>query len=760
MLCLVAGLAWAQSPVVRIDARVAPDLRSVEGTMVVEGVDPASLRLVDPLSRLPDPPNDLHALRTFPGTPSRGAVTFEAQAAVVRFHTAMPRRFGALGATHHGLFGNGGWYPQPLVDGEMPIATFEVTVQLPPGAFGVLGSATGTERLSITLTAERVPLAVLPRAVVTPIGDDVVLVTRREPRPGLRRRLTAMLPHVPGPLAGGVVEGPLRRRLARPGPGVLFLSDRAFRVSLGLGAIHQPAVARGLMAALSGGADPFRREVIAAGRVEAYRAADPSLDPERLLGTFRWVPQVNALLSTRNTAFFSDILDRPHPGDPLRDDLVEMWSPTWPGPAVVAQLDDRFGPGAGACAAALGDEVRCGLPAGILETFRRPYPDQDYTIDVDPSGVTVDREVAGDPPPETVTVRIDGEDVTRALPPGRTRIPWAAPSSVVLDPRRHTDQRSRRADRWPARYDVTAQAWIDSINLSQGQVFAWAASTIRRRYDTHNLVSGIVSNSRADRLSLDLSYLRSEGRLLDGFRRPHRLQLRVGASWLNPDFAATDGLQVALDTTLTWAHDTRVSSDFPLRGHRVSVWTSAGRVLGGGDQTWWSASALGMAVGSLHPRQALAGELIAGVARSSVPQRLLQLGGPRLMQSIPTLPACTGDSTGEPCTVLATERAVAHLEHRVAVLRNVSLPLWLAWGSELQLTTGLEGLVARIDREDGEVVWATGVTAGVFGLADVLGAEPLGAGVTLAWPLVWDPDLVEIQRSAVPQVIVRFTQAF
>ncbi len=756
MLWFVAGVGQAATPVVRIEANVACNLRCVEGTLELEGDH--EVQFVDPLSRLPDPPNDLHALRTFPGRPSRGDVTFvRTGPGRARFRTRLPRRFGALGATHHGLFANGGWYPQPLVDGDVPIARFEVTVRLPPGAFGVLGGVVGEDLLFASITAERVPLAVLPEGRVTALDEELLLVTRRRPRRGMLKRLRSMLPHVPGALSGVVVEAPLRRRLVRPGPGTLFLSDRAFRLTAGLGFVHQPAVARGLMAALSGGADPFVREVVAAGKVGAYEQADPTVDPERLLGTFRWVPQVNALLSTQNTAFFSDILDRPHSGDPLRDDLLEMWSPTWPGPAVVAQLDARFGPGAGACVAAGWDDVACGLPAGTTDGYRVPYPDQDYLVEVDADGVSVTRQVDADAPSETVTVRIDGEDVVRAYPPGTTRILWPEPSSVILDPGRETAQRSRVRDRWPARYDVTAQAWIDSINLSQGQVFGWASSSIRRRYDTHNLLSGVLSNSRTDLVSLDLAYLRKEGPLLDGFRRPHRFQVRVGAGWLNPNFAETDGVQVAVDTTLTWAHDTRVSSDFPLRGHRFSVWTSAGRVLGRSD-SWWSVSALAMAVASLHPRQALAAELIAGTARSNVPQRLLQLGGPRLMQSIPTLPACVpGRPIDEPCTVLATERAVAHLEHRVALLRNASLPLWLAWGSELQITTGLEGLLARVD---GQGVWATGVTAGVFGLADILGAEPLGAGVTLAWPLAWDARLVEIERSAVPQVIVRFTQAF
>ncbi|MEN0061958.1 MAG: hypothetical protein AAGA48_07375 [Myxococcota bacterium] len=759
MFWFLVAAALAERPIVRIDATVLPGLRAIEGTLVVDG----DVALVDPLSRLPDPPNDLHALRTFPGTPSRGEVTWVVtEPGTVRFRADLPRRFGALGATHHGLFANGGWYPQPLVDGTLVEATFEVRLALPDDAFAVVGADWGQGHVTTSLTAERVPLAVLPSARRTSLSDDVMLVTRRRPRRGMHKRLVKMLPHVPGPLRGVIVEAPLRRRLTRPGPGLLFLSDRAFRVTTGLGFAHQPAVARGLMAALSGGSDPFVRDLIAAGRVTAYQQADPSLDSENLLGTFRWVPQVNALLSTQNTAFFSDILNRPHPGDPLRDDLVEMWNPTIPGAVVAAQLDDRFGAGTGACVAfAWPDgERRCGLPEGTVASFRRPYPQQDYTIDVDVHGVTVTRESEEKAPPETLGVRIDGEDVVRDFDPGATRIPWPTPpQSVVLDPKRHTAQWSRRGDRWPARYDITAQAWISSINLSQGQVFAWAASTIRRRYDTHNLVSAILSNSRTDLVSLDVSYLRKEGPLLDGFRRPHRISLRVGAGWLNPNFAETDGVQVAIDSTLTWAHDTRVSGDFPLRGHRVSTWVSVGRVLGR-SESWVSTSASAMAITSAHPRQAFAAEVIAGLARSNVPQRLLRLGGPRLMQSIPTLPACPSDPSPEdrePCTVLATERAVTHLEHRVALLRNVSLPLWLAWGSELQITTGLEGLVARVD---GEGVWATGVTAGIFGLADVLGAEPLGAGVTLAWPLVWDPRLEEIERSAVPQVIVRFTQAF
>lgn len=757
MWMLWVGLAGATVPVVRIEAHVTPDLRAVEGTLVVEGASGVSF--VDPLRRLPDPPNDLHALRTFPGQPSRGEVTWTEHDDHVVFRAELPRRFGALGATHHGLFANGGWHPLPMVDETLLTGVYEVRVALPEGAVGVLADTWGTGTLAATRTAERVALAVLPRGRATPLSDDVMLITAGKPRRGMLRRLVRMLPHVPGELHGVVVEAPLRRRLVRPGPGTLFLSDRAFRLTAGLGFAHQPAVARGLLAALTDEPDAFVREVTAAGLAEVYRNADPTVDPENLLGTFRWVPQVNALLSTQNTAFFSDILDRPHPGDPLRDDLVEMWAPTWPGPAVVAQLDDRFGAGAGRCVAQIWpDEAMCGVPTGTVEQFRAPYPDQDYRLEVAKDGVTVVRDVAEPVETEVMGVRIDGQRVLRGYAPGSTRIPWTDPDQVSLDPDRHTAQRSRRADRWPRSYDVTAQAWIDSINLSQGQVFAWAQTTFRRRDDTRNLVSAFLSNSRTDRVSLDLTYFRKTGPLLDGFRRPHRFGFRVGAGWLNPNFAETDGVQVALDTTVSWTHDTRVSSDFPLRGHRVFLAVGGGRVAGS-PEAWVSSAAGAMGVTSLHPRQAFAGELKVGIARANVAQRLLRLGGPGFMQSIATLPACDLDPAkrDEPCTVLATERSVLRLEHRVAVLRNVSLPLGLGWGSELQLTTGLEGLVARVD---GTPVWATGVTAGIFGLADILGAEPLGAGVTLAWPLVWDPTLVEIERRATPQVIVRFTQAF
>ncbi len=96
------------------------------------------------------------------------------------------------------------------------------------------------------------------------------------------------------------------------------------------------------------------------------------------------------------------------------------------------------------------------------------------------------------------------------------------------------------------------------------------------------------------------------------------------------------------------------------------------------------------------------------------------------------------------------------MEYRVAPLRNASVPLPLAWGTEFQLAAGLEGVVARVDER---LVWATGSTVGVSGVGNVFGAQPMMIGATAGWPLLWN-GLDEIERTAVPEIFIRWSQRF
>ena len=760
------------TPALRIEATVDPALREIRGTLWL----PADWRgtLVDPLPRLPEPVDDLRALRTYPGPPDRGDIVWVRwPGARVTFVTRLPRRFGALGATRHGLFANGGWYPQPVnPDGRVPSAHWQVTVTVPEGATGALGTTTGTGALTYTGTGERVGLAVVPGGTLTPLAaGQITLLSRRPPGRARVGELEAQLGLVPRPFAtGAVVLAPQRRRLVRHGPGLAFLSDRAFRLTPGTRFAHRRAVLRGLLAAWIETPDPFEREFVAAAMGELHEDALRGSGASGLLAAFSWIPQVNALLAGQRTPFYAEILDRAHPGDPVRDDLLEILDPYTAGAVAYAQVDDRYDRapcmaaeilhGASAEAAA----HHCGVDVAWAASFRQPYPDQDYRLDVEDTHLTITRDAPAQAAPEPLVLRINGAEQTLLLAPGLHTVALPMrPRSVVLDPQRHIGQRSRVRDTWPARYDVTLAAGLGSVNLSQGQVFGALFGTLRRQYDTHNLLIATLSNSRANLVSAELDVLRKEGPLLDGWRRPHRLRIGGGASVLNPGFAATDGVRVAVDASASWAHDTRVNADFPLRGHRLYLGTGGGLVPGTGD-VWASLTASATGIVSWHPRHALALRSTASVARSALPHRLLTLGGARLMRSIPTLPACVqvdGTPTQAPCTELASERAVALIEYRTAALRNLSVPLGLVWGSELQLSAGAEAMAARLARADGgQPVWATGATLGLFALGDVLGAEAMGLGVTAAWPVAWHPALTELQRSAIPEIYVGLGQAF
>ncbi|MFT5458225.1 MAG: hypothetical protein ACI9K2_004730, partial [Myxococcota bacterium] len=113
-----------------VEASVDADLRTVRGTVHTEGLDDATW--LDALSRLPGAPNDLQLFRTFPGRPSTGEVHWTVTDDGLVFETRLPRRYGAIGATSHGLMANGGWYPQPVTESSaLPLVEWEVTVHLP-----------------------------------------------------------------------------------------------------------------------------------------------------------------------------------------------------------------------------------------------------------------------------------------------------------------------------------------------------------------------------------------------------------------------------------------------------------------------------------------------------------------------------------------------------------------------------------------------------------------------------------------------------
>jgi hypothetical protein len=102
--------------------------------------------------------------------------------------------------------------------------------------------------------------------------------------------------------------------------------------------------------------------------------------------------------------------------------------------------------------------------------------------------------------------------------------------------------------------------------------------------------------------------------------------------------------------------------------------------------------------------------------------------------------------------VVGNERIDGTFEYRVALLRNASIPLPLLWLSDIHLSPGIDAGVAWRDEER----WAAvGASLGLHALADVLGAQPYLAGVTVAAP-IWTDGLAP----GAPQVYIDFSHAF
>jgi len=761
----IAGRAEAGLGI-RIEAEVGPDLDWVRGTLHIEGDEPYTL--VDPLEGMPDPPDDLFALRTFPGLPEHGVVRIaRLDENTVAFHAFLPRRFGDVGTTRHGLFANGAWYPQPLVPGGLPIVEWDVTVRIPEGTTGALGDTWGQDVLTWVGVGERASLAVLPQGeatqvVVADTSDEpssVTLLTRAQPRKVLLRELEDQLGRTAvdgAPWEGVIVEAPLRRRLARGGVGMAYVSDRAYRVTPGLFRFHRVGVTRGVMEGLVPNADPYVRAVAAGGLSVRHAEALSGPDAARMLGWVSWIPTVYGVLHSRRMPFYAEILEDTHPGDPIADDLVERFDPHAPGLAVATQVDDRYGPGTSPLLAeglVLGLSLDraatvTGVAPGWLAAWRAPYPEQDYRLEVqrEPPLVRIVRDAPLDAPAEAVVVSVDGERAVRLAGPGPDTlvlVPPDTPKHVSFDPRGHTAQTSRLGDAWPRRYHIGLSAAITQVNFTEGYLYGWGSMTLRRAGNTHDVWTGTLFTDDATLIGASLRYTRKEGPLLDGLSRQHRVTFTVTPAALNPRYAEVEeGGWFSLGGAIAWSWQDQPSSYFPMRGHQFAA-TANGGIVPGTDDRWARLGVGWTGVVSPHPRHAFAVHGDAAVADGTVPHRLLGLGGASNMRSVGT------------SEVIGDVRGIAMAEYRVVPMRHASVPLGLVWWTELQLSAGVEVGTVFVD---GLPKSALGATFGATVLGDALGFEEQGIGVTVAIPAkTWG---FVSERIGKPQVYLRWAQAF
>ncbi|MCP4808395.1 MAG: hypothetical protein GY913_06195 [Proteobacteria bacterium] len=737
----------------RLVAEVQPDLRTITGTLEAEG------DWLDPLVLLPQPQDDLTLARTYPGAPDHGEMVWDDAGA---FTTVLPRRYGALGAIRgRGLWANGGWHPQ--VEG-LPVLDWEVELTLPEGTVGVVNGTAGEGTLVWSGRAERLSIAVLD-GNLRDLGDGLVVLDTGPHRP--RRDAELVLAHEgveAGPVV--VVEAPMHRRLVRPGQGVLFVSDLAYRTPRWLHRFHRGPVGAGLIQAGAPLEDDWASELVAAVDGASWRAEAERIELGRLIRLGAFVPIVDYVIYSGTLPFHAEIFDETHLGDPLEDDVRELFEPRITGRVLATKLDDAHGPGtARAVVDALDEDlgaacVAIGVDEAFLESWRVPYPEQDVRLAVERIEgdwqVGIARLAPRDAPPEVLRYTIDGESRAWEMPPGTetTRIPLdGAPRRVVLDPDDHVLQTDRAFDRWPARITPVGTVYPDTINVSQSILVGVATVQLRRQYDTRSALTLAASTGETDLAAGYVAYHRFFGPLKDRRTRTQRLTAWSATTWLSPGFATTAAGRYTLASGLSWRRDTRVSRAFPLSGSALSAAVELGGVPESG-RTWTGLSGAALTVASPHPRVVFAGRLSGGVATGFVEHRLLSLGGSSALRSLP------------PSSVLGHQRGLVSGELRVRPVRNASIPLlWLYWLDEVQLTGGVEGGVvgAASPLVDGELVdpelsgtaWVLGGTAGVLVTTDGLGVIPWTVGATLGVPFA-----SQGVGLAGPQLYLRLGQEF
>lgn len=761
---------------VHIEATVGDDLQTVTGTISVTPLD--GLQLVDPQALLPLPPDDLWIRRSFPGPPETGRIRMIPlpEAGHWRFISVLPRRTDAHGKVPgHGLFEDGSWYPQPLVQGRLPLVDWDARISIPAGSTGVLnstvlddhGADTTDGKLHYDGQAERLALAVLPHGRATtwdlPAGQVVIVDDGPRRRRRDRRVVDALAAAWPGPGAPRVVvvEAPARRRLVRPGPGVLFLSDRAFRLTGPLWRYHRAAVERGLLAAGLPITDPWLRGFAAH---EVVARLDTGRNPRELLGWLSWLPEIDTLLYDGDLPFYGEVFDEAWPSDPVADDFLDLFSPQTP-PAVVAhRIDQRFGDGT---AARIADPLLsdipltaalagAGVPRSLFDAWRQAPVEQELRVDVRRSSegfvVVADRDAGPDAPAEPVVVEIDGEQQIWEAGPGTDQLRielHQRPRQVQLDP--DGDVRQQRAgDRWPRRWTATVSFFPSELAATEGRLSAIADVILRKQYDTRWLFDIGLATDPEDLLRLSLGTIHYRGPLSNRRRRPIRLWAYADLALLDPDFRPTDGATMALGGNIGAAWETRVDRDQPMRGHRLSASVDGGVLPATGD-AWGALRTAATGVTPLSGRLAMAGRLRLGLAEGGVEHRLLSLGGSSALRGLP-FDAAVGDRL-----------AVGSVEMRWQALRGASIPLPLSWGSDLQLSAGLDAGTmggARLAADDAplDALHGVGWALGVGGSIDFLGARPTYGGVTVARPL-WTSSAVD-GGTAWPEIYLQLDGAF
>jgi len=776
VLFVVAPLHARAATTVGVRATVADNLQAVHGQVVVRGDD---VHLAMPLPELPIPEDDVLSRRTFPQAPQQGLAHLgPATDSIASFSTVMPRRYGASGMVPgRGLFANGIWHPQPMEGGELAVVHWVVEVTLPEGTIGVLNGKVGQGRLTWVGEADRLSLAVIPNGRATELDLEVgtvTLVERGPKRKKRQERLTQAVLDVwqgPGAPQLVVVDTPSRRRLVRTGPQVLYLSDRAFRVSAGLWKFHRQSVQKGILEAGLPLVDPWERDIAAAAL--ALEVA-PEGDVREALGWASWIPEIDALLYDGRLPFYSDVFTEIWPGDPVADDLGEVLDPTTPGAAICARLDERHGDGT---CARLAWELIGGssleeaaeatdLDATVLRQWRRWPAAQSLVLDVDEEAglatLTRATALAAESGRTSSTHGLAAEPVVLAI--GDQERVWEAPAGpgqlqlplppdvdrVQADPHGALLQDTRTDDRWPTRWVPTVAFFPTELALTNRRISAFASIYLREQYNTRWLFMGTASTDPINLVAADAGAFYSFGPLQDRRSRPYDVWFGVGPALLDPRFRPVEGNGLALGAWAGAAWDTTVDPIFPRSGHRLRV-SGRGGFVPGTSLGWSGIGASASKVQGIGGRVAGIARVSGDLATGDVLHRLVPLGGGSALQAV------------TPQAVVGERRALLKSELRWQAIRFASVPGPLVWLSDVQLSGGFEAGALGADgascpQAEASCAWrATGWTAGLLFTGDVAGVRPTHLGATVARPLTWSHEA--LAPGNVPQIYVRLTQS-
>jgi hypothetical protein len=539
--------------------------------------------------------------------------------------------------------------------------------------------------------------------------------------------------------SGVIVMTPLRRRLFRAGDGVLFLSDRAFRVTPGLERYHRAPVARGWLAATLPTPDGWDRAFAADTLVRDVLERTP--DITRPLKWLAWHPLVDAFLYDGTTPFFSDLMREPWPSDPLPDALDERYRREVPGGVAARWVDDGYGLGTSRDAALAWLEnpsaslstqlLRQGVDADWLRSLRTTRPDHAFALTVEGRSVRVERAAAASAPSVPVVVRVDGVDRIWFSATGDDALSIElpeAPQEVQIDPNRHLGQSDLSDDHWPLRWTMVLVSGFSSIDLSEMDGNGEAALIMRPAHDSRFVA--YIDVFRDEQAEGGVKFLagRYMGKSVDRRLREHRLYGWVGTEWLRADLLPPDVYPLAWTTGLSWVWDTRVDWRFPFEGHSLSFAAEIGR-LPAGAVGWRSGEASFALVHAVHPRLAFAMGLGAGVAGGDLPSGWLRLGGTENLRSI------SSD------WVVGRALQTGSVEARMVPFRHGNVPVIWGWWTELELALALEyGVLAdaRFVEDLGlstEPIQVLGAAVEAFVGVDVLGVRPGRMGIGYARPL-------------------------